>query len=208
MHWFRTKLAIHVQRKSSAVDPPESVNLCQKSGKSQSWKRQEKDGESGKQSRCLNGAKSRTKTKGKRCCASKLALSRAVVSMGGFWQSNPVSHAGHHRGTRYHHAIGLEPYRVLLTIQSFILRGHYLKSPNFGLANSQIFWRSYQHLGMDLGTQDARSFHDPDFAVSHPSDPDFLAFQPKWRAFETSGHYLGGGAQLAYYLAMMYCRAK
>ncbi|KAJ7934631.1 hypothetical protein B0H13DRAFT_2305409 [Mycena leptocephala] len=52
-------------------------------------------------------------------------------------------------------------------MQSFILRaiskfypftsdgsaGHYLKSPNFGLANSQIFWRSYQHLGMELGAQ-------------------------------------------------------
>jgi hypothetical protein len=61
-----------------------------------------------------------------------------------------VSHAGHHRGTRHHHAIGLEPYRV---IKSFILRGisksypftsdgsagHCLKLPNFGLANSQIF---------------------------------------------------------------------
>ncbi|KAJ7772712.1 hypothetical protein DFH07DRAFT_170842 [Mycena maculata] len=78
-----------------------------------------------------------------------------------------VSHARHHRGTRHHHAIGLEPYRVLLTIQYFILRGiskfypftsdgsagHYLKPPNFGLANSQIFWRSYQHLGMELGAQ-------------------------------------------------------
>jgi hypothetical protein len=80
-----------------------------------------------------------------------------------FW----VSHAGHHRGTRYRHAISLEAYRVLFTTQSFILRGiprfypfisdsstgHYLKPPNFGLANSQIFWRSYQRLVMELGAQ-------------------------------------------------------
>jgi hypothetical protein len=78
-----------------------------------------------------------------------------------------VSHAGHRRGTRYRHAIGLEPYRILFTIQSFILRGiprfypftsdssagHYLKPPNFSLANSQIFWRSYQRLGLELGAQ-------------------------------------------------------
>jgi hypothetical protein len=49
--------------------------------------------------------------------------------------------------------MGLEPYTGLLTIQYFILRGisrfypftsdrsagHYLKSPNFGLANSRAF---------------------------------------------------------------------
>ncbi|KAJ7778793.1 hypothetical protein DFH07DRAFT_1033621 [Mycena maculata] len=67
-----------------------------------------------------------------------------------------VSHARHHRGT---HAISLELYRVLLTIQYFILRAHYLKLPNFGLANSQIFWRSYQHLGMELGAQSASGGH-------------------------------------------------
>ncbi|KAJ7430462.1 hypothetical protein FB451DRAFT_482975 [Mycena latifolia] len=80
-----------------------------------------------------------------------------------FW----VSHAGHLRGTRHRHAIGLESYRVLVSVQSFLLRGisrfypftsdssagHYLKPPNFGLANSQIFWRSCQHLGMKFGIQ-------------------------------------------------------
>ena len=77
-----------------------------------------------------------------------------------FW----VSHAGHRRGTRYRHAVGLEAYRVIFTIKSFILRGisrfypfisdssagHYLKPPNFGLANSQIFWKSYQRLVIEL----------------------------------------------------------
>jgi len=80
-----------------------------------------------------------------------------------FW----VSHAGHCRGTRYRHAIGLKSYRVHFTIQFLILRGiqrfypftsdssagHYLKPPNFGPVNSGIFWRSYQHLGMELGAQ-------------------------------------------------------
>ncbi|KAF7362883.1 hypothetical protein MVEN_00638200 [Mycena venus] len=89
-----------------------------------------------------------------------------------FW----VSHAGHRHGTRYRHAISLELHRVLFTIQSFILRGRYLKPLNFGLANSQIFWRSYQHLGIDLGAQDARSFHNPDFGLLHQSGPDFVTF--------------------------------
>ncbi|KAF7328170.1 hypothetical protein MVEN_02574600 [Mycena venus] len=66
-----------------------------------------------------------------------------------FW----VSHAGHCRGARYRHAIGLKSYTVLFTIQFFILRGPYLKLPNFGLVNSGIFWRSYQHHGMELGAQ-------------------------------------------------------
>jgi hypothetical protein len=78
-----------------------------------------------------------------------------------------VCHAGYHRGTRYRTAIGLEPYRVLFTIQSSILggilrfypftsdssTGHYLKPPIFGLANSQIFWRSYERLVIELGAQ-------------------------------------------------------
>ncbi|KAF7364530.1 hypothetical protein MVEN_00322000 [Mycena venus] len=80
-----------------------------------------------------------------------------------FW----VSHAGHCRSTRYRHTIGLKSYTVLFTIQFFILRGisrfypftsdsstgPYLKPPNFGFVNSGIFWRSYQHLGMELGAQ-------------------------------------------------------
>lgn len=78
-----------------------------------------------------------------------------------------VCHAGHRRGTRHRPAIGLEPYRVLFTILSSILRGiprfypftsdsstgHYLKPPIFGLTNSQIFWRSYQRLVIELGAQ-------------------------------------------------------
>ncbi|KAJ7203313.1 hypothetical protein GGX14DRAFT_544319, partial [Mycena pura] len=85
-----------------------------------------------------------------------------------------VCHAGPRRGTRYRPAIGPEPYRVLFTIKSSILggiprfypftsdssTGHYLKPPIFGLANSQIFWRSYQHLVIE---------------VSHRSEPDFFA---------------------------------
>jgi hypothetical protein len=76
-------------------------------------------------------------------------------------------HASHCRSTRYRPAIGLEPYRVLFTIQSSILggilrvypftsdssTGHYLKPPIFGLANSQIFWRNYQCLVLGLGAQ-------------------------------------------------------
>jgi len=64
-----------------------------------------------------------------------------------------VSYAGYCRGTRYRHAIGLKSYRVLFTIQFFILKGisrfypftsdssagHYLKPPNFGLVNRGSF---------------------------------------------------------------------
>ncbi|KAJ6492363.1 hypothetical protein DFH09DRAFT_1453062 [Mycena vulgaris] len=105
-----------------------------------------------------------------------------------FW----VSRAGRRRGTRYRNAIGLDPYGVPFTIQSFILRGHYLKPLNFSLTNSQIFWRSYQHLGIELGAQDARSFHDPNFELSRRLEPDFQTFWYKLRPFESSGHYLAG----------------
>ncbi|KAJ7496418.1 hypothetical protein FB451DRAFT_1359086 [Mycena latifolia] len=93
------------------------------------------------------------------------------------------SHAGHLRGTRQRHAISLESYIGLVTIKYFILRGHYLKPPNFGLANSWIFWRSCEHLGMDLGIQvfldlqNTRSSHDPNFGVPHRSEADFLTFR-------------------------------
>ncbi|KAJ7433116.1 hypothetical protein FB451DRAFT_1380540 [Mycena latifolia] len=44
-------------------------------------------------------------------------------------------------------------------------------------SQSRIFWRSCEHLGMDLGLQNTRSSHNPNFGVPHWSEADFLTFR-------------------------------
>ncbi|KAJ7889177.1 hypothetical protein B0H13DRAFT_2277281 [Mycena leptocephala] len=45
--------------------------------------------------------------------------------------------------------------------------GHCPKSPNFSGADSRIFWRRCQQLGMELGIQqNTHSSRDPNFVVS------------------------------------------
>ncbi|KAJ7891068.1 hypothetical protein B0H13DRAFT_2276962, partial [Mycena leptocephala] len=92
-------------------------------------------------------------------------------------------------GLRDRYAIGPEPYTGVLNIRSFIPRpfsrfypmtsdcsgGHCPKSPNFSRADSQIFWRGCQQLGMELGIQqNTHSSRDPNFEVSRRSQACIL----------------------------------
>ncbi|KAF7328867.1 hypothetical protein MVEN_02516400 [Mycena venus] len=105
-------------------------------------------------------------------------------------------------------------FLVLFTIQFFILRGisrfypftsdsstgPYLKPPNFGLVNSGIFWRSYQHLGMELGAQVFLSLiFCPSVCLMYTpklcdtvNTTSLYDFECKLRPFQSSGHYLAG----------------